>query len=125
MRKRFLQLFGTPKAQFGNRCFMEDASFRKWDTKFSFLGAPEGGHVEATVIYASGEELEGHWMRGQSRRTLKDVLVDDWEGGCAIVRSGAATFYLFVQARGEGCMVRTVPNEGRTQDVQTDQDNVE
>jgi hypothetical protein len=111
MRKRFLKLFGVPKAQFGNRCFMEDASFRNWDTKFSSLGAPEGGHVEVTVFYASGESLEAHWMRGQSRRSLRDVFVDDWEAACAIARAEDATFFLFVQAKGGGCMVRVVSGD--------------
>ena len=111
MRKRFLKLFGVPKAQFGNRCFMEDASFRNWETKLTSLGAAEGGHVEVTVIYALGESLEAHWVRGQSRRSLRDIFVDDWEGACAIARADEVTFYMFVQAKGGGCMVRVVQNE--------------
>lgn len=111
MHKLFLKSFGVPKAQFGNRFFNDDASYQNWDTRLAILGAT-GTHVEVTVIYGSPEALEAHTMRGETRRTLKDFLIDDWHAACAIVRATNRTFYVFIEPKMRGCIVRMVRNEG-------------
>lgn len=111
MHKMFLKQFGTPKSQFGNRFFVDGVSFQNWETRFSILGAGESGSLEATVIYGSPDRLEAHQLRGETRRKLRDVVIDDWHAACAIVRSPRATFYVFVEPKMRGCIVRTVSNE--------------
>lgn len=108
MHKQFLKLFGLPKAKFGNRFFVDEAVYQNWDTKISTLARVGEGHVEATVIYGSPDELEAHRFRGEPRRTLRDVVVDDWQAACAIVHAGPTTLYLFVEPKMRGCIVRTV-----------------
>jgi hypothetical protein len=110
MRKRFVKSFGVPKAVFGNRYFGDGAGFHGWETKMSSLGADEGGQVEATVIYGTTDSIEGHVMRGQSRRTVRDIFVDDWHAGCAIVRTDRITIYLFVEPKMRGCIALSVQN---------------
>jgi len=110
MHKYFLKSFGVPKAQFGNRFFMEDAQYRSWDMRLSsFTG--EGEHVDVTVIYASPDALEAYALRGERRRTLRDIIIDDWQAACAIVRAGPTTLYVFIEPKMRGCMVRTVHDE--------------
>lgn len=112
MHKLFLKTFGVPKAQFGNRYFNDDASYQNWDTRLTTLGAG-GTHAEVIVIYGSPDKLEAHQMRGETRRTLKDFLVDDWHAACAIVRAEARTFYVFLEPKmTRGCIVKAVRNEG-------------
>jgi hypothetical protein len=113
MHKLFLKSFGQPKAKFGNRFFSDDATYRNWDTKISSL-AGDGEHVEATIIYASTEALEGHTLRGERRRTLRDIIVDDWHAACAVVRAGKTTLYIFVEPKMRGCIVKVVQAEGET-----------
>ena len=108
MHKQFLRFFGMPKARFGNRYFMEDAVYQDWDTKLSSLGAGEGSHVEVTVIYGSPTRLEAHWLRGEPRRSLRDIVIDDWQAACAIVRAAHTTIYVFVEPKMRGCIVRIV-----------------
>lgn len=112
MRSRFLKAFGVPKAKFGNRFFMEDAAFYNLDTRLDKLEVRAEGHVEVTVIYPSTDRMEGHQMRGELRRTLKDIVVDDWHAACAIVRTSGRTLYLFAEPGGGGCIVRAVAPEG-------------
>ena len=105
MHKYFLKSFGVPKAQFGNRFFMEDAQYRNWDMRISsFVG--EGEHIEATVIYGSIDALEAHHLKGERRRTLRDIIIDDWQAACAIIRSKEANIFVFVEPKMRGCMVR-------------------
>lgn len=111
MKKSFLKTFGVPKAGFGNRFFVDGSAYHKWDTKISAI-VGDGENVEATVIYASPEKMEGHLLRGERRRSLKDLMIDDWHCGCAIVRAGSSTLYVFVEPRMKGCVVRPVrPDE--------------
>lgn len=110
MHKLFLKSFGTPKAQFDNRFFGDDAVFQNWDTKLSSLMLAEG-HAEVTVIYGSPDALEAHWMRGELRRTLRDIVIDDWHAACAIVRLEHKTLYVFVAPKMRGCIVKTVQEE--------------
>ena len=105
MRKHFLKLFGQPKAQFGNRFFQEDAQYRDWNMKISSF-AGEGEHVEVTVIYGSPDALEAHFLRGERRRTLRDIVIDDWQAACAIVRAGPTKLFVFVEPKMRGCIVR-------------------
>lgn len=105
MRSRFLKQFGVPKAAFGNRYFAEGSAFHPLDMPLYGLGLDKEGHVEATVIYASPDRLEAHAMRGQTRRKLRDVFVDDWHAACAIIRSDRGTFYAFIEPRMKGCIV--------------------
>jgi hypothetical protein len=111
MHKLFLKSFGQTRAQFGNRFFNDDASYQNWDTRLATLGAT-GTHVEVTIIYGSPDKLEAHAFRGEVRRTLKDVVIDDWFAACAIVRGGARTFYIFIEPKMRGCIVRAIRNEG-------------
>lgn len=105
MRSRFLKQFGIPKAAFGNRYFQEGAVFHALDMPIYGLGPDKEGHVEATVIYASPDRLEAHAMRGQSRRKLRDVFIDDWIAACAIIRSDRGAFYAFIEPKMKGCVV--------------------
>jgi hypothetical protein len=108
MHKKFLKTFGVPKAQFGNRFFVDDVAFRNWDTKLAALLPPEVKQVEATVLYGSPDALEGHRLKGEPRRSLKDLVIDDWHAACAIVRAGGTSVYVFVEPKMRGCAVRTV-----------------
>jgi len=107
MHKQFLKFFGTPKAQFGNRFFMEDAAYRNWDMKLGLLMVEEG-FAEVTVIYGSSDRLEAYALRGEMRRSLRDIVIDDWHAACAIVRAGESVLYLFVEPKMRGCMVRVI-----------------
>lgn len=108
MHKKFLQFFGVPKSQFGNRFFMEDAAFYDWKTKIESFGGGLEPHVEVTVIYGSPDRLEAHWLKGQSRRTLRDIVIDDWQAACAIVRTGTTILYVFIEPKMRGCIVRSL-----------------
>ena len=105
MHKRFIKTFGVPKAPFGNRFFVDEAVYRNWDTKLSELLPSAADQAEATVIYANSEGMEAHRMRGQTRRTLRDVIIDDWHGACAIVRSQGTVLYLFIEHKMKGVIV--------------------
>jgi hypothetical protein len=107
MHKMFLKNFGVPKAQFGNRYFGEETSFQNWDTRLSSL-LGEGDHLEAIVIYASPEKIEAHWLRGERRRTLRDIVIDDWHAACAIVKAGSSRLNLFIEPKMRGCIIRIV-----------------
>jgi hypothetical protein len=111
MHKEFLRLFGQPKAKFNNRFFTDEATYQNWNARLEQLGAGKEGKAEATVIYGSPERLEAHRFTGDLRRSLKDVIVDDWIPACAIVTSERAIFYIFVEPKMRGCVVRTVRNE--------------
>ena len=106
MRKMFLKQFGRSRAEYGTRFFLEDVSRYNWKTRLSqILG--EGDPVEATVIYGSPDALEAHTLRGERRRSLRDIVIDDWFAACAIVRGPEKTIYLFVQPKMNGCLLRT------------------
>jgi hypothetical protein len=49
--------------------------------------------------------MEAHRIRGQTRRTLRDVIIDDWYGACAIVRSQGTVLYLFIEHKMKGVIV--------------------
>lgn len=117
MHKKFLKTFGVPKAQFGNRFFLDDVVFRNWDSKLAVLLSPDVTHVDAIVLYGSPDALEGHRLRGESRRSLKDLVIDDWHAACAIVRGGGTTVYVFVEPKMRGCAVRTIRGAGSPDDV--------
>jgi len=105
MHKRFIKTFGVPKAPFGNRFFVDEAVYRNWDTKLSELLPSATDQAEATVIYANPEGMEAYRMRGQTRRSLRDVIIDDWHGACAIVRGPGTTLYLFIEHKMKGVVV--------------------
>ena len=108
MHKRFLKTFGIPKAAFGNRFFVDDASFRNWNTRLDQIVPADVLEVEVEVIYGSPDALEGWRLKGATRRNLRDVFIDDWVGGLAIVRAGEMTLYLFIEPKIQGVLVRTV-----------------
>jgi len=108
MHKQFLKFFGQPKAQFGNRFFVDEAVFHDWETRLTALGAPEGTHLDVTIIYGSPDALEAHSLRGESRRKLRDIVIDDWQAACGIIRAESQTFYFFIEPKMRGCIVRTV-----------------
>gem|GEM_PF-1106556 len=116
MHKLFLKSFGQPKSKFGNRFFADDSIYRNWDMKISQF-AGEGEHVEATIIYGSPDKLEGHVLRGERRRSLRDIVIDDWHAACVIVRAGKTTLYVFVEPKMKGCIVRTVVEGGVVEEV--------
>ena len=111
MHKRFLKTFGVPKAGFGNRFFVDEASFRNWDTRLNQILPAETTDVEVEVVYGSPEAIEGWRLRGETRRSLRDVFIDDWFGACAIVRAGETTLYLFIEPKIRGVLVRVVKEE--------------
>ena len=108
MHKRFLKTFGVPKAAFGNRFFVDDASFRNWNTRLDQILPANVEEVEVEIVYGSTEAIEGWRLKGATRRSLRDVFIDDWFGACAIVRSEATTLYLFIEPKIQGVLVRTV-----------------
>lgn len=112
MHKRFLKTFGAPKASFGNRYFVDEASFRNWNTRLNQILPGDVEAVEVEVVYGSPEAIEGWRLRGETRRSLRDVFIDDWFGGCAIVRGGATTLYLFIEPKIQGVLVRVVKEPG-------------
>lgn len=111
MHKRFLKIFGVPKAAFGNRFFSDEASFRNWDTRLNQLLPTDVEEVEVEVIYGSPEALEGWRLKGQTRRSLRDIVIDDWHSACAIVRAGETTLYVFVEPKIVGCLVLSVRSD--------------
>ena len=115
MHKQFLRFFGSPKAQFGNRFFMDDATYRNWDTKLELLMMEEGP-AYATVIYGSTDRLEAHTLRGEMRRSLRDIVIDDWHAACGIVRAGDTLLYFFVEPKMKGCVVRIDRKAGTEDD---------
>ena len=111
MRRLFLRTFGVPKAAFGNRFFLDGSAYHEWDTRISALAGIEGGHVDVTVIYAGPDRMEGHTLRGERRRSLRDIVIDDWHLAIAIVRAGRSDLYVFVEPKMRGCVVKTVRRE--------------
>jgi hypothetical protein len=111
MEKKFRQFFGTPRAKFGNRFFRDDVKFHAWDRSLASLGIREGTHAEATVIYAGLDDIEAHRMRGETRRTLKDLVIDDWHAACAIAEGEETKLYIFIEPKMRGCIVLRVGGE--------------
>lgn len=111
MHKWFMKTFGQPKAAFGNRCFVDEAVYRSFDIRMSEFFGSDITHVEATVIYGSPDSLEGWALRGEVRRSMRDLFIDDWHAVCAIVRGGDTTLYAFVELKMKGCVVRSVRRE--------------
>ncbi len=105
MHKQFLRFFGMPKAQFGNRFFKDDVTYRNWDMKLALLMVEEGPAL-VTVIYGSPDKLEAYTLRGEMRRSLRDIVIDDWFAACAIVTAGDTVLYLFIEPKMKGCVVR-------------------
>lgn len=112
MHKRFLKTFGVPKASFGNRFFLDDVTFRNWNTRLNQILPGDVAEVEVEVVYGSTEAIEGWRLRGETRRSLRDVFVDDWFGGLAVVRAGETTLYLFIEPKIQGVLVRVVRQPG-------------
>ena len=109
MHKRFLKTFGVPKAAFGNRFFLDDAVFWNWDTRLDQMLPSDVESVEVEVVYGSPEAIEGWRLsHGAMRRSLRDIVIDDWHAACAVVRAGGTTLYVFVEPKIWGCLVRTV-----------------
>jgi hypothetical protein len=108
MHTLFLRKFGLPKASFGNRFFNDESMYQNWDLKLTQLLAAEGPHIEATVIYGSPDKLEAHTLRGERRRSLRDIVIDDWHAACAIVRSDRVHLYVFIEPKMRGCIVRSL-----------------
>ncbi len=106
MHKRFLKFFGVPKTHFGNRFFGEGSVYHDWDTRISSLAGFESTHAEVQVVYGSPDKLEGHALRGEIRRTLRDIVMDDWHAAFAVVRVGSATLFVFVEPKMRGCIVK-------------------
>ena len=118
MHKRFLKIFGVPKAVFGNRFFKDEAVYRNWDTRLSSLLPSQVEHADVTVIYGSPDAIEGHQLRGQVRRTLRDIVIDDWFAAAAIVRGGGMNLYVFVEYKMKGCIVLSIKDENYTEPVE-------
>jgi hypothetical protein len=105
MLKRFQKTFGVPRAKFGNRFFHDDAKYRTWEVRLSELLKSEATHLEAVVIYEADERVEAYKIRGELRRSLGDIFVDDWHAACAIVRDENVTLYAFVEPKMKGSVV--------------------
>lgn len=111
MHKQFMKLFGVPKAPFGNRFFVDEAAFKLLDTRISTLVSMSETHCQATIIYGTPDTLEGWTMRGETRRTLKDLFVDDWFAACAIITAGDTTVYAFIEPKMKGSVLRAIRGE--------------
>ncbi|RYG23345.1 hypothetical protein EON82_14305 [bacterium] len=108
---RWKKLWGTPRP-------LDNASVEDAFDEFRDAFVPSHMHkptdveeVEVEVIYGSPESLEGWRLKGQTRRSLRDIVIDDWHAACAIVRAGATTLYVFVEPKIVGCLVLSVRNE--------------
>jgi hypothetical protein len=66
---------------------------------------PGETHVEATVIYGSPDSVEGWALRGEVRRSFRDLFLDDWHAACAILHVGPEVFYSFIEPKMKGCVV--------------------
>ncbi len=111
MHNRFERTFGVARAKFGNRFFHEDAKYRTWEVRLSEMLKTDATHLEAIVIYAAGERVEAYRIRGELRRSLGDIFVDDWHAACAIVRDSEMTLYAFVEPKMKGSVVIVRPTE--------------
>ncbi|CAN5399169.1 hypothetical protein BH11ARM2_BH11ARM2_11000 [soil metagenome] len=111
MHKLFLKQFGTPKVKFGNRFFVDEVEFLKWETRLETLVGIGEEKLEVAVIYGSPDALEGHVLKGERRRSLRDIVIDDWQAACAIVTAGDRRIYVFVEPKMRGCIVRAVKGE--------------
>ncbi len=109
MHKQFLRFFGLPKSKFGNRFFKDGALYVNWDSKLANYFGMEGPHLEATVIYGSPDRLEAHVLRGERRRSFRDIIIDDWHTACAIVKDENRALYIFVEPKMRGVIVLIVP----------------
>lgn len=117
MEKKFRQFFGTPRAKFGNRFFLDDAVFYTLERTLASLGIKEATHAEVTVIYASLHAVEAYRLRGETRRSLKDIIVDDWHASCAIAEAPGIKLYIFVEPKMKGCIVfRVMEHEEEEQE---------
>ncbi|RYG44756.1 hypothetical protein EON79_14240 [bacterium] len=117
MQKMFLKRFGVPKAQFGNRFFLDDTvEFTNWDLRLEKLIGASAEKVEAIVIYGSPDALEAHTFTGERRRTLRDLIIDDWQAACAIVRAGEKRVYVFIEPKMRGVIVRVIKGEGEEEE---------
>lgn len=105
MEKKFRQFFGTPRAKFGNRFFSDDATFYPWEVTLAAIGVQDVVHAEVAVVYASPDAIEGYRFRGEPRRSLKDLFVDDWHPACAIVTAGDTKLYIFIEPKMRGSIV--------------------
>lgn len=108
MKKKFRQFFPTPRAKFGNRFFHDDAVYYTMERTLASLGISEVSHAEVTVIHASPDALEGYRLRGEVRRALRDIVVDDWHAACAIAEGPGIKLYIFVEPKMRGCIVYRV-----------------
>ncbi len=105
MHKRFFKTFGVPRASFGNRFFVDGAKWHPFDTRVSSLIMPGETHFEAIVIYGSPDSVEGWALRGEVRRSFRDLFLDDWHSACAILHVGPEVFYAFIEPKMKGCVV--------------------
>lgn len=105
MHKRFFKTFGVPRASFGNRFFADGAKWHPLDVRLSSLILPGETHVEAIVIYGSPDTVEAWALRGEVRRSFRDLFIDDWHAACAILRVGPEVFYAFIEPKMKGCVV--------------------
>jgi hypothetical protein len=71
-----------------------------------------------TVIYGSPDAIEGHQLRGQVRRTLRDIVIDDWFAAAAIVRGGGMNLYVFVEYKMKGCIVLSIKDENYSEPIE-------
>lgn len=108
MHKRFLKTFGVPKVAFGNRFFKDDAVYRDLDLKIGMLLPSTETHIEAKIIYATADTLEGWALRGESRRSFRDLFVDDWHTACARIEAGSSVLLAFMEPKMKGTMVRII-----------------
>jgi hypothetical protein len=108
MHKQFVRLFWSAKPKFANRFFVDGATFHDWETKILNLANSDLGRIEAIVMYGSPDRMEAHLLKGESRRSLRDVVMDDRQPACAIVRVDQVVLYLFVEPKMRGCVVRIV-----------------
>lgn len=107
MQKQFFKFFGKPKSVFGNRFFYDDSVYHPLSMRFASL-LHDDQVIELTIIYGNEGDIEAHAMRGESRRSFKDAVIDDWHAACGIARTPERTFYFFCEPKGRGCIVKTV-----------------
>lgn len=101
---RFTKRFGNPKEKFDNRFFSDRSFFREWTTTLSHLGA-EGGQMTVDVVTASGKDFHGYRLKGQTRRTIKDIVIDSHQSVGAIARTSMITIYMLVMSGTKGAIV--------------------
>jgi hypothetical protein len=106
MVKQFVKTFGVPKAAYGNRFFPENSSFVPLSVRIGSLLGPTTVPLEADLMYALADDIEVYRIRSDTKRTFKDLFIDDWHAACATFRCEFGTGHAFIEPKMRGAIVQ-------------------